>query len=253
MPRVFAIVIVAALSGCTKNGEGDSGMYIYNNTDPTSATCVFTGDPTQTFLSGGEISSMSPVGYFLSPLLRSRITALMGEEQQRTIEVEGAHVTINGTTTDRRFAASLPPEGSANVGFELIPASMLSSPGVIVATVTPFGKMGGGDITGQPFDYPVTVCTNCIVVDRGLCGNRCSNNPAMACSLAQDCGGGACSMSGTPCTSTAQCGATGGTCAFPYTCGPSGITPRQGNPCNPYQDGIVDCCHSATGLVCPAM
>jgi hypothetical protein len=35
---------------------------------------------------------------------------------------------------------------------------------------------------------------------------------------------------------------------------PASFMPRPGNPCNPFQDGVVDCCTDAAGaLVCPAV
>ena len=252
MLRALFTLAPFALVGCLAH-TGDEGMYIYNNTAASGTTCMLTGDPGQPFFSGGMISTLSTSGYFITPLIRSRITALAGnDEASRTIELRGAHVSTGTTTADILFSGSLLPEGSVNVGFEL-PIATAS----YTATITPFGKLAGGDITGQPFTYRVTVCTSttggCVVDDRGLCGNRCSNDATLACNLPADCGGGSCSTSMVPCTTTAQCGAAGGTCGFPYTCGPAGITPRPGNPCNPYQDGIVDCCHNATGLVCPAM
>jgi hypothetical protein len=35
---------------------------------------------------------------------------------------------------------------------------------------------------------------------------------------------------------------------------PKAFVPRRGNPCNPYQDGALDCCtNESGGLVCPAV
>jgi hypothetical protein len=40
-----------------------------------------------------------------------------------------------------------------------------------------------------------------------------------------------------------------GTCAAT----PATFKPRTGNPCNPFQDGAVDCCSNGAALVCPAV
>jgi hypothetical protein len=39
---------------------------------------------------------------------------------------------------------------------------------------------------------------------------------------------------------------------FPACPVPATATVRTGNPCNPFQDGIVDCCDTGAGLLCPA-
>jgi len=115
------------------------------------------------------------------------------------------------------FAGALPPEGSVNVGFEVItPAilrNILGMSGVnlttssmnaeVLAEVTIRGDLGSDEVTSNVFQYPISVCTDCVI------------NVV-----------GACPMVGTP---------------------------RTGDACNIYQDGVVDCCSEADGsLSCPA-
>jgi hypothetical protein len=203
------------LVGCA--GQGDEGFFILNNTAPSGGACALSGDPNQAFLAHGAISNVSPVAYFFTPLIVSRIEALAGHESQRTIHIQGARVELQAASSTGTLAAvsggnftalvsgSVDPSGSVNVGFDLIPVSIINSftaDTEVQATVTMFGTMGDTQIDAEPFQYPVTVCTNCIVVDNG-----------------------ACPMTGSP---------------------------RVGNPCNVFQDGIVDCCESAGGLICPA-
>jgi hypothetical protein len=111
------------------------------------------------------------------------------------------------------FSGSLPPNGTVNVGFEVIPPAtaqrILSIAGYqagqrmsaeVLAQVTIRGDLGGDEVTATPFYFPISVCTDCVVNVVGPC-------PA----------------AGT----------------------------QTGNACNVFQDGVVDCCTSGNQLVCP--
>ena len=220
MRLVSALAFTLLVVGCAD--KGDEGFFILNNTAPPAggAACTFTGDPGQPFIASGAISYLSPDGYVFTPLLQSRITAVTGSESQRTIHLEGANVSLqvaNGGTTQNftaLFSGSLAPNnGTTNVSFELLPKSSIMALGnasqnvEVVATITPYGSLGGGRIDGEPFQYPITIVapTNGIVSTLGRCDSTAL--PAAA----------------------------------PV------------NPCNPYQDGIVDCCTGCDGaLVCPS-
>jgi hypothetical protein len=221
--RLVTALAFTLLVGCAD--KGDEGFFILNNTAPASAgTCSFTGDPAQPFLAAGSISYLSPQGYVFTPLLESRITALTGQESQRTIHLEGANVTLqvaNGGTMQSftaLFSGSLGPNnGTTNVAFELVPVGSIMALGSasqnveVIATVTPYGTLGGGRIDGEPFQYPVTIVAT---------------------------GNGIVNMLGS-CAST----------TLP-------MSSHTGNSCNPYQDGQIDCCSckttSGTTLVCPS-
>lgn len=195
--------------------KGDEGFFILNNTAVTGASCTTTGDPSQPFTSSGQIAAQSAAGYYLTPLLESRITAVTGHESERTIHLEGANVTAavaNGGAQKQYtvlFSGSLAPNGgTTNVGFEVLPAQTMrdlvgtSTDNVqLVVTVAPYGSLGGGRIDGEPFQYPITVIAktnNSIVVDQGVCK------------------------------------------------GFMGSTLGSTNACNAYQDGQIACCHKST-------
>jgi hypothetical protein len=218
------VLLVGSLSACAD--KGDEGMFILNNTAPPIGTvCTLTGDPAQPFTAAGEIShraGAAGTGYIFTPLIASRITANMGDEDQRTIHLEGANVTVavaNGGTSQSftaLFSGSVAPNGgTTNVAFELLPASSILALGSastnveVVANLTIYGTLGGGRIDGEPFQYPITIIGD--------------NN-----------------------------GITFGTTT---SCMSTPPTIRTGNPCNPYQDGIVDCCipTGSTTSVCPAV
>lgn len=239
MLRLSSLASVLLLVGCADSG--DEGMTVLNNT-AVSGTCALTGDPGQPFKSHGQIYAFSPSGYLLTPLIESRVSAdisTMGtnhDASQRTIFLDGADVSLTleavtvktaGSYTNTNpgsslghfsvyFAGSIPPSGSANVGFEVITPKILQDVIVasganvstsdftaeVLATVTVKGKLGGDPVTSQPFTYPISVCTDCVVSNLGACPKTATNT---------------------------------------------------GNACNIFQDGVVDCCTDANmNLICPA-
>lgn len=229
------VLVTLLLAGCVDGG--DEGMTVISNS--ASDTCSFTGEKSQPFRAHGTIWTGSPSGYVFTPLIESRITPIEGgDDAQRSIAITGANVGLevkaatiesNGTFTSttvsltteqsqfsQLFSAPLPPSGTVNVLFELIPRQTLvaiaNAAGTnnleaeVLATVRVIGRFNGNDIQSAPFQFPVTVCTDCVVNNLGSCVDLT-------------------------------------------------VTPRAtGNACNPFQDGVIDCCESETrGLVCPAV
>jgi len=254
MPRLVPIAAVVLAGACTTN-QGDEGMVIVQNS-AVGEKCEFT-DLMPAFNPRGSIFIDSPVPYLFTPVVESRINAIMGMEQNKTIALHGARIDLavdalevvhsDGTVTQvtfsdselatlktagsthfkSLFAAPLPPnEGRSNVAFDIVPLSMLSAIKMkaagsatdhvhaqLVATVSVFGDLSGDEITGLPFQYPVTVCNDCVVnVLRDDMG------AAIDCPV------------------------------------PMATAVKTGNACNVFQDGVVDCCTvKATGAhVCPA-
>jgi len=224
---VSFVLLVGSLSACAD--KGDEGMFILNNTAPPIGTaCTLTGDPQQPFTAAGEISYLAVAagtGYVLTPLIESRITANMGDEALRTIHLEGANVTAsvaNGGTSQSYtvlFAGSIAPNGgSTNVAFEVLPADKISALGKANAD-------GGAN---------TEVVAN-IAAYGTLGGGRIDAEPFQY-----------------PITIIApNRGITFGTTT---KCNSMMLGARTGNPCNAFQDGVVDCCLSSTNAVlCPAV
>ena len=218
------VLLVGSLSACAD--KGDEGMFILNNTAaPVGGTCTLTGDLAQPFTATGEISHRAAAvgaGYILTPLIESRITANAGAEAERTIHLEGANVTLtvaNGAALPGRtalFAGSIAPNGgSTNVAFEVLSASLI-------------GMFGSAT-------QNVEVVAN-IAVYGTLGGGRIDAEPFQY-----------------PITIIGDNnGITFGTTTL---CSSTTLGTRTGNPCNPYQDGTVDCCQPTAGgnPVCPAV
>lgn len=242
--RLASLTSALVLFGFGCANQGDEGMIVLNNTAVSGSTCMLTGAAGQPFLSHGQIYALSDLGYTLTPLIQSRVTTSSGggsgaaaDPIQKTISLRGADVSLTlkavsiesggaFTVTNPEtnlgqfsvlFSGSLPPNGTVNVGFEVItPAIMrniiqMSGANIpagqkltaeVLADVTINGTLGGNDVSASPFYFPISVCSDCVVNNLGAC----------------------------PVTATA----------------------RTGNACNPYQDGVVDCCTNTTGLVCPA-
>jgi hypothetical protein len=220
---VSFVLLVGSLSACAD--KGDEGMFILNNTaPPTGAACTLTGDITQPFTAAGEISFLAATagtGYVFTPLFESRITANPGDEAERTIHLEGANITVsvaNGGTSQSYtalFAGSiLPNGGTTNVAFEVLPASSIMALGNASQNV---------EVVANVTAYGT------------LGGGRIDAEPFQY-----------------PITIIAP----GKGITFGTTTACPAMTPvnvRTGNPCNPFQDGVVDCCKLSSGAVlCPA-
>ncbi len=240
MLRLATLTSTLLLVGCANNG--DEGMTVINNTAVAGDSCNLNGDPSQPFKSHGEIYALSPFGYTLTPLITSRITSgiegeAMVDPLQRTIFLKGADVTLtlkavsietNGAYTVTQpesqigqfsvlFAGSLPAGGSVNVGFEVITPAMLRT--IVGAS--------GANLSTSDLNAEVLAEVQ-VLGDMGGDEVR-SNTFSYPISVCTDC----------VVNYTGDCPAAG--------------APRQGNPCNIFQDGIVDCCTDANGsLICPA-
>jgi hypothetical protein len=147
-------------------------------------------------------------GYFLTPLVQNETSADVASQAQlgrRTFIVSGAHIDITFNDTnefstdeqnqlkadglthfDARFAGAVQPNGGLSAfGFEAVPAALMTkilakhpftggtyvpfaSVGMIVK-MSVYGQMGGGTATSAQFEYPVTVCDECLLQNAGSC------------------------------------------------------------------------------------
>src|SRR5690349_11768441 len=92
MLRLTTLTAVLALTACAETG--DEGMIVLNNTAVTD-TCSLSGAASQPFIAHGQIWAKSPNGYFLTPLIQSRVTSADSvDDTQRTIFLTGANVSL---------------------------------------------------------------------------------------------------------------------------------------------------------------
>jgi hypothetical protein len=233
-------VSAAALAGCAANG-GDEGLLVLKNVVPTATAggCAFSSQETEVSLVRGALDVTFGTGYEFIAQVKSRITALAGQESQRTVFTRGANVDVtfadanlltaaevsalnakNALHFMSPFTAPIAPNGGVtDVLFELIPPevsiTLATKPSFLTTTVqasfTIVGDLAGGDVSSQKFQYTVTLTNGGFKNDKGPC--------------------------------------TGVSASF---------SPRVGNPCNPGQDGLVDCCQDVDRMnnlvdVCPAV
>lgn len=226
---IVATLAIATLGGCTADGGEDGAIFVLKNVS-AGPGCVTTAAADELGISHGSLDALLPRGYLFIAQTKSRLSAIAGTEDQRTILINGARVDVSfpgstlfsateladlkarGLTHFRQlFTAPLSPNGGiTDVGFELIPASLVEAMSAkaggpfaveTVATFTIEGRQAGNDVQSQEFAYPVTIATGISIVNRGVC--------------------------------------------------PIQGTVRPGSACNPTQDGIVDCCTEAGVLLCP--
>jgi hypothetical protein len=241
MLRAAALALsTLAFAGCAADSGGEGFVILSNEfVMPGTTVCSVTAAATGPFVSHGMISTQSQSGYVFTPVMESNITAVPGEELTRTITLQGANIELTVaamtvghadgsftkatppalTGTDGKFqsqfAGSLPPNsGISGMIFEIVPVTTISA-------IKTAAALGAGDT----LDAEVTAT---IKPFGEMGGSRVDGKEfKYAVSVCSDCivhDIGACPMTGM----------------------------NNGNPCNVFQDGVVDCCESASGLVCPA-
>ena len=235
---LIPMLLLSSLGACVAD-NGDEGIFITKNVAP-GEDCSFSASESSPFLAHGTFSIFSPAAYRVYPQLQSRVTATTGQEDARTIIVRGARVELEFADTtlfsaselaemrtagltrfETLFTAPLRPNGGiADGAVDVVQPAVLDRivakrPDItaanapvfrteVIGKIRVFGDMSGSEITSQEFQFPLTICNNCVI------------NVIGACPL------------------------------------PMGTMVRPGNSCNPYQDGVVDCCMSDGQLSCPA-
>jgi hypothetical protein len=178
-----------ALTACAAN-EGDEGIFVSKNVAPGTG-CTFSATANEPFHTHGTVSAFGG-GYRIYPQMVSKITATDLNVQQRTIQVRGARVDVettdpalSGISTDARhfesrFAAPLAPNGGITdaefIGISmdyLQEAAAIKGTGsweseVIVHAIV-YGDLSGSEVTSQDWEFPVTICNDCVVNVLGTC------------------------------------------------------------------------------------
>lgn len=215
----FAVVLSAVTSlvavGCADDA-GDGALRIIRNSFVDEESCVVSPTST-TSLSSGRIEAASPIDYQLSPVVQNYAVSASGKyTAQRTAFLEGARVDItfadptfftaaeiaqmqaDGITKfTSPFAATVTPDnGTSGMVFSVVPVELLrkiqpkltaTTPSTIVITkLRVFGQMGGSEVEGEPFSFPVTVCDF-------------TKGPCVIATVANGCGGIANPRLGNPC------------------------------------------------------
>jgi hypothetical protein len=223
---------LGAAGGCAASG-GDQSIIVLRNVQPT-AGCVLTAMESEVGISHGTLDAQFHTGYVFAAQLKSRITADTTQEDQRTIFIDGANVdltfpgsmlfsaaeladlkTMGLTHFKSEFSTILKPNGGlSDVGFELIPAELVDR--IAAKSFTQIGVDASFTVVGD--------------LSGGGVSSQTFHYPVTIVSQGLLHNAGACSELATS------------------------FAPKVGNPCNPGQDGLVDCCKDPAGKdVCPAV
>ncbi len=240
MHRISLLVVFAAVGSACAAPSGDESFIIRSNLAVAEGNgCFLSPDLNAIALSRGQIFINSPIPYQLHPMFESRIVAPEGKESLRTVFLHGANVEVvigpietidkdgfvNIDTTEETvkfktlFSAALAPNGGLVAGeFDLISLDVLSKVRQRVAGIAATTRI-----------HAQTRATATAFGD--YYGDEINSNPfefpVLVCN---------------------DCVVNVVSCPLPMT-----ATPRQGNACNLFQDGIVDCCNDdINGLTCPA-
>ncbi|HEY5949223.1 MAG TPA: hypothetical protein VIV40_27205 [Kofleriaceae bacterium] len=237
MLRLAALIPFALVALVACVDSGDEGIYVLNNSAVTGESCTLSGSPDQAMVGHGQVNVLSPVAYVMTPLIESRIQSVDGvDDTSKTVQLRGADIklTIKAVSIERGgqfmvtqpetalppfsvlFSGSLKPGGSVNAFVELIP------PG----TIRQIAQMSGANLDTDSLNSEVLAE---VTIKGDLGGSSVESQPYFyPVTICNDCivvNNGACPMT---------------------------VAPRAGNACNPYQDGVVDCCVDASNnLVCP--
>lgn len=211
MQRVFLLVSLGlAMTACSAD-EGDEGIFFSKNLAPGD-NCTFSASAGEKFLTHGTMSLYGGATYRMFPQLVSKITATELNTQQRTILGRGARVDVELTDPDvslddsllhfeSRFTAPIAPNGGiTDAEFVGLSADFIDAMRVkygsqadfeteVIIKAVVYGDLAGSEVTSQKFEFPVTVCSNCVVNNLGTCplpaGTAVTSSPS-ACSPFQD-------------------------------------------------------------------
>jgi hypothetical protein len=228
MTRLLALSLALLPVAACAADNGDEGLYL-SRILASGDACTFTADEGAPYLSSGSYSVGSPLPYEAHVLIQSRLTLREDQEAQaRTVQMRGARVDLAFANPDddpgiqdeylhftSLFSAPVTPGGLATAGFDLVPSQ------VSIALIE--------KLDAKPEPVPSIQLVATVEAYGDLAGDEVVTQsfvfPVAVTELRNNLG----------------------TCPLP-----AGTTVRTGNACNPFQDGIVDCCQASDGVVCPA-
>jgi len=206
---LFAFGAALASSSCVDN---DSSFFVYGVMDITRSQCVAKPDASAVMLAQGTLDRTFADGYMAAIMVGSHLTERGSREKLRTetarLSVTGAHVTLYGTQGsviefDTPATGLVNPSSGTDPGLAAVFARLvkqdqiadLGPDGQMIARIKILGTtLGGQDIESAVFDYPITLCTSCLVVypiealDNGLCVNKVegTTSEGSVCFFGQD-------------------------------------------------------------------
>jgi hypothetical protein len=187
--HVAAVVMVAGCAGALASAcaHNDSSIFIYNVIDPGTTTpggtCTFTPNPSQTIIESGALDDSLALSFQAVFLVGNQLVAQGDPTVPRTetsyFNVQGATVRITAadgtpvTSYTNLQGSSIPPASGGTPGYGLVGIEIVNeatvakfkNSGVTLITYTTiFGRtLGGQYIESNEFEFPVTLCTGCLI------------------------------------------------------------------------------------------
>lgn len=201
------LVLATAISaGCVADNAQNASLVLIKNQAPND-DCSLSGSDTGTFIARGVIDvSLANRGYVMTPLLELRTQAFDNEDPlSRSVSLEGAEVSVEGTAFTQRFAGIIQPQQQFSVSFIAVPDEVVQSVGgglaeggvaQVIAEITVFGDLGGGEVESNEFAYPVDICNGCLKINAGSCAGFTPSSGQL-CFPGQDIYGVECCTSST--------------------------------------------------------
>jgi hypothetical protein len=182
------IWILLAAGGCAADPE----LFLMKNVVP-GTNCVATtmGDT----LSHGELDVSGGQGYVFTPVLRSSAVSNGTDRNSGIILINGANVeliaansvesqtlisTLAGQGNAKRsvsFSAAIEPAGDSGASYELIDSTQAKAIAAaigqntvqVIARTSGLGTLNDYSIESNKFDYPISLCSGCLLQDLGDC------------------------------------------------------------------------------------
>ena len=158
-----------------------SSVFIYGVMDLDSTQCLAQPTTTSVLLASGTLDRVFSSGYQAAFLVGNHLTSRGSREKLRTetsrLQITGAHVTLYGTTGyttsfDTPATGLVNPATGTDPGLAAVFARIvreqdfanLGPDGQMIARIKILGTtLGGQDLESGDFDYPISICTGCLV------------------------------------------------------------------------------------------
>lgn len=178
-------LMVGSLLFAPSCADNNSSLFIVGVLDLGLTSCIGKPDNTGPFQSGGILDTAFASGYTALVLVGNQLTQQGSREQLRTetsrVALRGAEVQL--TTLDGRSLSVAGANGTfstvgtgfvdpaagttpsyATMAVNLIPPGLTGLPPQVLAKIRVFGDtLGGTSVTSSELDFPIMVCSGCLV------------------------------------------------------------------------------------------
>jgi len=175
---LLALGTAIASSSCVDN---ESSLFVYGVMEITSTQCLAKPDASAVFIPEGTLDRAFADGYQAALLVGSHLTQRGSRDKLRTetsrLSITGAHMTLYGTNGsviefDTPATGLVNPSSGTDPGLAAVFARLvrqkdlesLGEDGQMIARIKILGStLGGQEIESGVFDFPITLCTGCLV------------------------------------------------------------------------------------------